>query len=73
MEVGTHNFAEVLPQVLADIASASVIAIDTEFTGLTTESGLRPHNLDTIDTRYAVREERSQVRLVAVRRVHVCR
>ena len=53
MEVGTHNFERVLPQVLSDIASASCIAIDTEFTGLTTESSLRPHNLDTIDTRYA--------------------
>lgn len=53
MEVGTHNFDAVLPQVLADIAAATCIAVDTEFTGLTTESGLRPHNLDTIDTRYA--------------------
>jgi hypothetical protein len=53
MEVSQLNFDKVLPQVLADIASASCIAIDTELTGLTTESGLRPHTFDSIDSRYA--------------------
>jgi len=64
MQVGTHNFDALLPQILADISSASCIAIDTEFTGLTTESGLRPHSLDTIDTRYACVRNASRFGLI---------
>ncbi|CAO3650603.1 unnamed protein product [Cunninghamella echinulata] len=52
MEVLKSNFEESYPEIKKAILEADFIAIDTEFTGLTT-SGTQFHNADDIQTRYS--------------------
>ena len=52
MDVTVDNFAFVLPSLLADIAGAHLIAIDTELSGLQSATWLKSLPIDTLDSRW---------------------
>jgi hypothetical protein len=60
MEVTRVNFSRVLPQLLADIASATFVAFDLEHTGLTAHSRLKNASTDTLQHRYLKMRENTQ-------------
>ena len=52
MDITADNFAARLPLMRASILTADFVALDTEFSGLTTDFSTEKHTFDTVEDRY---------------------
>ena len=52
MDITGVNFVEKLPIVLKSIRTADFISYDTEFSGLFAGNDDRPHDYETLESRY---------------------